>query len=263
MLDDRAPESLKFWEKMRIWMAAFPPAVRDRDLQESFGPLGLHDDISPFMDESSELAAMLIEAAENARSDLVSAQRRMGGSERNGWHLATHVVDYNVDFFEVGTIDTPEWKIEDREEAIMTRALVAMGGLWGNHGYEAAYGVTFVDADGNQLSGDHTYTLTLDPPPPAKAFWSLTMYDLPNYYLVENPIHRYSIGDRTPGLVTGTDGSVTITISRDPPLDAAARANWLPAPPGPFRPCLRMYIPNDDIIEGRYVIPPITLTDTD
>ena len=38
------------------------------------------------------------------------------------------------------------------------------------------------------------------------AFWSLTMYDVPDFYLVANPIDRYSIGDRTPGLQAGPDG---------------------------------------------------------
>jgi hypothetical protein len=32
------------------------------------------------------------------------------------------------------------------------------------------------------------------------AFWSLTMYDVPDFYLVANPIDGYSIGDRTSGL---------------------------------------------------------------
>ena len=27
----------------------------------------------------------------------------------------------------------------------------------------------------------------------------MTMYDTPDFYLVANPINRYSIGDRTPG----------------------------------------------------------------
>ena len=40
---------------------------------------------------------------------------------------------------------------------------------------------------------------------PVDAFWSLTMYDTPDFYLVDNPIDRYSIGDRTPGLVTADD----------------------------------------------------------
>ena len=30
------------------------------------------------------------------------------------------------------------------------------------------------------------------------------MYDVPEFYLVANPIDRYSIGDRTPGLRTPT-----------------------------------------------------------
>jgi Protein of unknown function (DUF1214) len=36
--------------------------------------------------------------------------------------------------------------------------------------------------------------------PPTSRFWSVTMYDTPNFLLVANPIGRYSIGDRTPGL---------------------------------------------------------------
>ena len=39
--------------------------------------------------------------------------------------------------------------------------------------------------------------------PPVDAFWSLTMYNVPRFLLVANPIDRYSIGDRTPGLQVG------------------------------------------------------------
>lgn len=165
--------------------------------------------------------------------------------------------DYNVDFFEVGTIDSPEWRIADRDTAHLTRAMVAQGGLWANHAYEAAYAVNYQDSDGQQLTGERAYTLTLDPPPPAAAFWSLTMYDMPDYFLVANPIDRYSIGDRTPGLVTGPNGSLTVAMSTHPPAGPGAPSNWLPAPPGPFRPVLRMYIPGRDLIEGRYHFPPI------
>jgi hypothetical protein len=51
------------------------------------------------------------------------------------------------------------------------------------------------------MVGTHEYRLHFDPgrTPPANAFWSLTMYDA-HRYLVENPIHRYAIRDRTPGL---------------------------------------------------------------
>jgi hypothetical protein len=44
-----------------------------------------------------------------------------------------------------------------------------------------------------------------------------TAYDVPEFYLVANPIHRYSIGDRTPGLLCAEDGSLTIYIQKDSP----------------------------------------------
>ena len=83
----------------------------------------------------------------------------------------------------------------------------------------------------------------MTPTPPVGAFWSVTMYDLPDFYLVANPIDRYSIGDRTPGLVYAEDGSLTIVMQHDQPTDDHDRANWLPTPAGPFRPILRMYEP--------------------
>ncbi len=90
------------------------------------------------------------------------------------------------------------------------------------------------------------------------AFWSITMYDLPEFFLVENAIDRYSVGDRTPGLVYADDGSLTLAIQRDAPSDPAARANWLPTPEGLFRPILRLYEPRAAVFDGTYELPPIT-----
>src|SRR3954454_23602723 len=82
----------------------------------------------------------------------------------------------------------------------------ALGGLWGNHAYEAAYVMTYLDDDGEQLTGNRSYQLHLRPTPPVGAFWSLTMYNVPNFFLVDNPIDRYSIGDRTPAWSTNRTG---------------------------------------------------------
>lgn len=117
--------------------------------------------------------------------------------------------------------------------------------------------MTFTDESGQRLDGGSSYTLTFVQAPPVGAFWSLTMYDVPNYYLVENPIGRYSISDRTPGLAYAADRTLTITISAAEPVDPAARANWLPAPTGPFRPVLRMYMPGAPLLDGSYAFPAI------
>ena len=176
----------------------------------------------------------------------------------NGWLMTLHVFDYNLDYFEVGALDDPQFKIADPERRIVERAAAAKAGLWGNHAYEAAYIMTYVDDHNEQLTGSRSYQLRLPTLPPVDAFWSLTMYSLPNFYLVENPINRYSVGDRTPGLVYDADGGLTLTISRERPTDETAAANWLPSPSGEFRPILRMYEPREAVLNQGYVLPPIT-----
>jgi hypothetical protein len=47
---------------------------------------------------------------------------------------------------------------------------------------------------------------------------------------VANPINRYTIGDRTSGLIYNEDGTLTVTFSYAAPTNPAARANWLPVP---------------------------------
>lgn len=78
------------------------------------------------------------------------------------------------------------------------------------------------------------------------------MYDATDFFLVENPIGRYSIGDRTPGLAYGEDGSLSIALQHDEPTDPALQANWLPIPAGPFRPLLRIDEPDEAIFDGRW-----------
>jgi hypothetical protein len=43
--------------------------------------------------------------------------------------------------------------------------------------------MTYTDADGDRLDGHNRYTLRFGQDPPVDAFWSLTMYDLPDFYL--------------------------------------------------------------------------------
>ena len=56
------------------------------------------------------------------------------------------------------------------------------------------------------------------------------------------------------------DGALTITISHERPDNAAAAANWLPAPAGEFRPVMRMYEPDAAVLDRSYVVPAITRT---
>jgi hypothetical protein len=203
------PDGLDFYERMRCWARAFPPSDADLAYQRRFAPLGLLEPESPYRHCPPGLAAALTAGAEQGRRTLEESLRGPDVNPVvNGWTLSFHAFDYNLDHLGPGTIDDPAWKIADRTASYLVRAMAARAGLWGNHGYEAAYAMTFTDADGDQLDGRHSYTLTFGPgqDPPADAFWSVTMYDLPGFYLVANPMDRYSIGDRTPGLRRAATG---------------------------------------------------------
>lgn len=250
-------EEIAWFEKLRTWLRAFPAARRDRAYEERFRALGLLERDTPFLSPSEELADALRSGLAAGRERMESALRDGGAPRQNGWSMAYHAFDYNLDFFEVGALDDDRWKLPDTEGRYLMRALAARGGLWGNHGYEAAYAMVYEDGEGEQLDGSNRYELTLPTEPPCRAFWSVTMYDAPDFYLVPNAIGRYSIGDRTEGLMRAEDGSLTIYMQHDEPGDPAARANWLPTPAGPFRPLLRIYEPGEEAFDGRFELPSI------
>ena len=253
--DPRVGEDLRWWETFRLQLAAFPPPEADGPMLAIAEKLGLTAAESPYVDPDPELAETLIAGAK-AGQEQIEELVKGGAPPASGWTSAMHMFDYNTDHLGLGTIDAPEWRIDDRRRAYATRAFAARAGLWGNHGYEANYELVSVDGDGEQLNGSHSYELRLDSMPPVDAFWSLTMYNVPKFLLVDNPIDRYSIGDRTPGLQVAEDGSLTIYMQHESP-GPDKEANWLPAPSGDFRPIMRLYQPKQEVLSGDYVLPAI------
>lgn len=138
------------------------------------------------------------------------------------------------------------------------RSAVAWKFIYTNSPEEALYPIAETDADGDPLSGEHRYVLRFPPGdlPPVDAFWSITLYDSISRLMVDNPINRYSIGDRTPGLAYEDDGTLNIYIQHEPP-DTERRSNWLPAPTGRFYLNARAYIPRPAMLDGTYRLPPV------
>src|SRR5262249_46543150 len=78
------------------------------------------------------------------------------------------------------------------------RATWTFFGVGGNIVEVSLYPLGLVDADGKKFDGANKYVLRFpkDEIPPVDAFWSLTLYDKDSY-LVDNPINRYALGDRS------------------------------------------------------------------
>ncbi len=253
---DGVPDELLFWERLRVALAAFPPSPdTDGTYISDAAIFGLTAAESAFVDPDPALAEVLV-AATIQGADLIDQLSTTVITPVDGWTSAIHAFDYNLDHLGLGTIDAPEWKIADRTTAYITRAVAARLGLWGNHGYEADYDILWTDEHGDVLHGVNRYELVLPSAPQVGAFWSITMYDSPDYYLVANPIDRYALGDRSPGLVTAPDGTITIYLQSESP-GGDKEPNWLPAPAGVFRPVLRCYLPGPEILSGSYKLPAV------
>lgn len=137
------------------------------------------------------------------------------------------------------------------------RMSAAALGIYGNSKEEAIYPAYFVDSSHQPLTGANRYRMRLaaDGLPPANAFWSLTLYELPASLLFANPINRYLINSTMLGeLQKDPDGGITLHVQHDRP-EGDATANWLPAPTGSFFLAMRLYWPKPEALDGSWQAP--------
>jgi hypothetical protein len=131
--------------------------------------------------------------------------------------------------------------------------------IFGNSKLEAMYPMYGVDSDGQKLNGANRYNLRFAAGqlPPANAFWSLTMYEMPASLLVANSINRYLLNSpMLPQFKKDADGGLTLFIQNESP-GKDEEANWLPAPKGPFSMAMRLYWPKDEALEAKWTAPPL------
>ncbi len=138
----------------------------------------------------------------------------------------------------------------------LRRCMMAMFGLGANPPEESIYPNAMTDSAGQPLDGTAHYSVhfAADGLPPVGAFWSLTVYDHKGFP-VPNEINRAALGDRD-DLSFNDDGSLTLYVGPTPPADGP-EGNWIPSPPQNFAMTLRLYLPQERVMTGRWK-PPIT-----
>jgi len=133
----------------------------------------------------------------------------------------------------------------------MARAAIARFAIGANPPEDAIYLNSSADGAGQLLSGSMRYRMHFDKAvlPPVRAFWSLTAYDKDGYFIA-NPINRYAIGDRDP-LKFNPDGSLDIYFQSQNP-GPEKESNWLPSGDGAFNLTIRLYWPEEAILNGTW-----------
>ena len=229
-----------YFKIVNLVLTKNPPPASEKAYIEEFkrigiGP-GLIFDPNRFSEKQRE---EILEGIKQGKDRLKSISKKKPRG-RNGWTVPNLLIgNYGTNY--------------------ILRAIVAVVGLGAHTREEAMYFRAIPERE--PFHGRNRYVLHFEKDgfPPVDAFWSLTMYRVEKdmrSFLIENPINRYSVGDRTKGLKYNSDGSLDIYIQYNSP-GSDKESNWLPAPDGKFRVVLRAYQPRKQLLEGRYLIPKI------
>jgi hypothetical protein len=137
------------------------------------------------------------------------------------------------------------------------RAMISWYGLGANRPQDAVYPTSEGPDLLQKYNGADKYVMRFEKGqfPPAKGFWSITMYD-DQYFFVPNPLNRYTISSRNK-FKANPDGSVDVYVQNESP-GKDKESNWLPAPKGTFVLMMRLYWPSEtppSILDGSWKPP--------
>ena len=228
----------RFFQLLEFVLTVCPPTPDEAEARASLARLGIGPDKK--FDIKDLPAANLAAVAKGVKDGQAKVQERMGsiGKRINGWQVGSAFGDRA--FYK------SDW---------LLRAAAAQAGIFGNTAEEAVYPMARVLPDGGPIdTSKNNYTLTFKDGhlPPARAFWSVTMYDGKSQLLIKNPINRYLINSpMLPDLKKNADGSLTLHIRKDSP-GKELESNWLPAPDGPVYLVMRIYWPR---VEAPSILP--------
>lgn len=217
-----------------------PPSKADSLVVEEMGKIGLVPGQEWNMTKLDPVVAKGLQDVPRAAQAKMLSFGRGAIRVANGWRIVPSAGVYGTNY--------------------LLRAYVNALGLGWNRSEDAVYPLTFADASGSLLDGTNRYVVRFPKGelPPVKGFWSLTMYDAAQRFLVANSLNRFAVGSRSDLKYDG-DGSLEIYIQKDSP-GAGKEANWLPAPSERFGLMLRLYWPNDKpptILDGSWAPPPV------
>jgi len=122
-------------------------------------------------------------------------------------------------------------------------------------GIGQAYLGAYKDKDNNWFDGGKNYKLTVPASPPAKQFWSFTIYDTYNRVGIDNKTQNADISSRD-DLKKNADGTVDLYFG--PQAPAGYEKNWLQTNPGKaWFAYFRLYGPEEAYLNRTWKLPDI------
>src|SRR5262245_28323428 len=182
----------QFFARLCDLLVDNPARADDKPIMSRLAKLGIAPGATFKLDTFDADTRKAIEEGVAAAQQAIRGEESKMGEMVNGWQLARDLGRYGTKY--------------------LYRAAWTFFAVGGNLVEDAIYPLGLVDAEDKRFDGASRYELHFakDEIPPVGAFWSITLYDKDSY-LVDNPINRYTLGDRS-NLQFGPDGSLTIYI---------------------------------------------------
>ncbi len=229
----------EYFKLLAALMKDNPPAPADSKMVAKLKTIGIVPGQDFDMAKLDSNVAKGLELAPKAGWEKIIGHEKAGGRVVNSWVVTIQTGEYRTDYVQ--------------------RAFVTSIGVGANRPQDTVYPFTLKDSQGERLTGANQYVMRFPKgqTPPAKGFWSLTMYDA-DYFFIENPLKRYTLSPRN-ALKYNEDGSFVLYIQADDP-GGDKESNWLPAPKGDFNLMLRLYWNSESsptIVNGSWDPPPV------
>ena len=223
-----------------------PPGIAQAELLRLFATIGVGPGQS-WSDQSEATKRGLAEAAHEGFKFLPQMAQNRGKRVRN-WTFPPNYIGrsgQNSDF--------------------ITRAAVqALAGVAAHDACQAVYVNTALDCNGAMLDAKKKYTITFDKnsfptfDETYHGYWSLTIYQVPGYNLVNGSKH-YTVSSDD---VTNDDGGMVIHMQHTPPGRLSKGEYWLQSPDPKDKSItgiyliLRVYVPGPEVWYTQTWLPP-------
>ena len=219
-------------------LKVIPSHITDQPMIARLKKIGFESGKSYELDKANPAIRKALESAPEDAKQLMAWKVPTLARVVNGWSMNTDTMGVYGNYY-------------------LKRAIIAQLGLGANLPEDAIYPINLADESGKPLHGANKYTLHFDKgdAPPARAFWSVTLYDAEGYQ-VPNSLNRFAVSSWMP-FKYAADGSLDLYFQNDSP-GTDKEANWLPAPKGPFNLTMRLYAPKSEALTGKWNPPPVT-----
>ena len=219
-------------------LKVIPSHITDQPMIAQLKQIGFESGKSYELDKANPAIRKALESAPEDAKQLMAWKVPTLARVVNGWSMNTDTMGVYGNYY-------------------LKRAIIAQLGLGANLPEDAIYPINLADESGKPLDGANKYTLHFDKgdAPPARAFWSVTLYDAEGYQ-VPNSLNRFAVSSWMP-FKYAADGSLDLCFQNDSP-GTDKEANWLPAPKGPFNLTMRLYAPKSEALTGKWNPPPVT-----